>query len=121
MTVSLTTGQSLGGYRSNYLILRFCCPYICAWKLLGKGAIGVILSNKRSSLIDMQTYAKEKDEMGTSYLLPAATGYDNNCYSLRMTSLPFLSNPEFVKKNPGIGDDPIDIEDLVNLGRSSGS
>ncbi|KAI3455408.1 hypothetical protein Pfo_012071 [Paulownia fortunei] len=27
---------------------------------------------------------------------------------------------EFVKKNPGIGDDPIDIEDLVNIGRSSG-
>ncbi|KAL3632993.1 Regulator of telomere elongation helicase 1 [Castilleja foliolosa] len=27
---------------------------------------------------------------------------------------------EFVKKNPGIGDDPIDIEDLVNIGKSSG-
>ncbi|KAG8379928.1 hypothetical protein BUALT_Bualt07G0140700 [Buddleja alternifolia] len=27
---------------------------------------------------------------------------------------------EFVKKNPGIGEDPIDIEDLVNIGRSSG-
>ncbi|KAL6568135.1 Regulator of telomere elongation helicase 1 [Orobanche hederae] len=27
---------------------------------------------------------------------------------------------EFVKKNPGIGNDPIDIEDLVNIGRSSG-
>ncbi|KAK4381734.1 Regulator of telomere elongation helicase 1 [Sesamum angolense] len=27
---------------------------------------------------------------------------------------------EFVKKNPSIGDDPIDIEDLVNIGRSSG-
>ncbi|GFP88878.1 regulator of telomere elongation helicase 1 [Phtheirospermum japonicum] len=27
---------------------------------------------------------------------------------------------EFAKKNPGIGDDPIDIEDLVNIGKSSG-
>ncbi|KAL8465834.1 hypothetical protein ACS0TY_035084 [Phlomoides rotata] len=27
---------------------------------------------------------------------------------------------EFVKKNPSVGDDPIDIEDLVNIGRSSG-
>ncbi|XP_051147548.1 regulator of telomere elongation helicase 1 homolog isoform X2 [Andrographis paniculata] len=27
---------------------------------------------------------------------------------------------EFVVKNPGIGDDPIDIEDLVNVGRSCG-
>lgn len=27
---------------------------------------------------------------------------------------------EFVKNNPGLGDEPIDIEDLVNIGKSSG-
>lgn len=45
--------------------------------------------------------------------------YDSTIF-FRTTLLPFLSNIEFVKKNPGIGDDPIDIEDLVNIGRSSG-
>ncbi|GER44162.1 regulator of telomere elongation helicase [Striga asiatica] len=33
----------------------------------------------------------------------------------------FSQVAEFVKKNPRIGDDPIDIEDLVNIGKSCGA
>ncbi|KAL8043163.1 hypothetical protein ABFX02_09G100200 [Erythranthe guttata] len=49
----------------------------------------------------------------------------NACHALcRKRSKRYCSHfsrvTEFVKKNPGIGDDPIDIEDLVNIGRSSG-
>ncbi|KAL1551497.1 Regulator of telomere elongation helicase 1 [Salvia divinorum] len=44
------------------------------------------------------------------------------CKKLTKRFCPHFSGAaEFVKKNPGIGDDPIDIEDLVNIGRSSGS
>lgn len=58
-----------------------------------------------------------------------AVAYDNACYGafmMQITDIHFAYiasavNSEFVKKNPGIGDDPIDIEDLVNIGKSSGS
>ncbi|XP_042057083.1 regulator of telomere elongation helicase 1 homolog isoform X1 [Salvia splendens] len=44
------------------------------------------------------------------------------CKKLTKRFCPHFSGAaEFVKKNPGIGEDPIDIEDLVNIGRSSGS
>lgn len=33
---------------------------------------------------------------------------------------PLLSLTEFVKSNPHIGDEPIDIEDLVKIGESCG-
>lgn len=50
----------------------------------------------------------------------------NACHALcKKRTKRFCANfsrvAEFVKKNPGIGDDPVDIEDLVNLGKSSGS
>ncbi|XP_047959212.1 regulator of telomere elongation helicase 1 homolog [Salvia hispanica] len=44
------------------------------------------------------------------------------CKKLTKRFCPHFSGAaEFVKKNPGIGEDPIDIEDLVNIGKSSGS
>ncbi|KFK42398.1 hypothetical protein AALP_AA2G251000 [Arabis alpina] len=33
----------------------------------------------------------------------------------------FNGTPEFLKKNPHIGDEPVDIEDLVSIGKDSGS
>ncbi|CAI9773626.1 unnamed protein product [Fraxinus pennsylvanica] len=49
----------------------------------------------------------------------------NACHSLckkrtKQYCAHFSRVAEFVKNNPGLGDDPIDIEDLVNIGRSCG-
>ncbi|CAA2964075.1 regulator of telomere elongation helicase 1 isoform X1 [Olea europaea subsp. europaea] len=49
----------------------------------------------------------------------------NACHSLckkrtKRYCAHFSRVTEFVKNNPGLGDDPIDIEDLVNIGRSCG-
>jgi len=37
-----------------------------------------------------------------------------------MTVYAVLLYTEFMKINPSLGEEPIDIEDLVNIGRSSG-